>query len=263
MLSVSAPGYLKFQVNKHHLRRADFKTGIILTVISGLMLNTALNYPLTDSYGGIENSWYVSPALFPLIISTALLICSVFLLVNSIRYGIRNKLLREYFSILQFIPGENGIRIAVILMFLGGYTYVLIPRVDFFVATAVFLFGFIPTFYVKDFSVTRLSIKAFAMGCLVIAVLALSGAGSAIKDHVIYIYDLLVIAIYIWSAVGLYAIGKSRPEIFSALNYCLAISITVALLICISFRFGLLVPLPKEGLVLELMHEIRNLLRSR
>ena len=227
------------------------------------MLYTATNYPLTDSYGGIENSWYVSPALFPLIISTALLACSIVLLANSIRYGVRYKLLREYFSILQFVPSENGIRIAVIVLFLGGYTYVLIPRVDFFIATAVFLFAFIPTFYVKEVLLTRISIKTFSVGCLVIGLLAASSVGSIIQVHVSYIYDLIAVLIFMWSAVGFYRVAKFKTEILQALNICLVISITVALVVCISFRFGLLVPLPSEGLVLEFMHEVRNLMRSR
>ena len=54
------------------LARANFKVGLVLLIICAVFFVHTLSFPMTGSYGGVENQWYVSPALFPLILLSAL-----------------------------------------------------------------------------------------------------------------------------------------------------------------------------------------------
>ncbi|MCP3868621.1 MAG: hypothetical protein GY703_11085 [Gammaproteobacteria bacterium] len=59
---------------KAHLRRLDFRTGILLSLLAIGIIWEASGYPISDSYGGVQNVWYVSPALFPLLVGGLLLL---------------------------------------------------------------------------------------------------------------------------------------------------------------------------------------------
>ena len=66
------------------LRKADFWTSIVLFALGVAMFIGATTFPMTDSYGGVQNVWYVSPALFPMIIASTLVILSLVLFANAI-----------------------------------------------------------------------------------------------------------------------------------------------------------------------------------
>ena len=54
--------------DKAGLRKADFWTSILLFALGVAMIGGATTFPMKDSYGGVQNVWYVSPALFPLLV---------------------------------------------------------------------------------------------------------------------------------------------------------------------------------------------------
>lgn len=55
-------------MKKKELRKADFITSILLLLFSVWVIMETLKMPMKDTFGGVQNVWYVSPALFPLII---------------------------------------------------------------------------------------------------------------------------------------------------------------------------------------------------
>ncbi len=73
--------------DKTGLRTADFWTSLALFALGVAMIGGAATFPMTDSYGGVRNVWYVSPALFPLLVAATLVVLSAVLLVNSIVTG--------------------------------------------------------------------------------------------------------------------------------------------------------------------------------
>jgi len=77
-----------------------------------------------------------------------------------------------------------------------------------------------------------------------------------------YALDLIVLAV----AVGLTLATRRRLASDSILRrrfaLTVSVSVAVALLTSVSFKFGLLVPLPAEGAVVRLLEEIQLMLRA-
>jgi len=75
-----------------NLRKADFKTGVMLIAFCLWFLSiTFVFMPFKETYGGVENVWYVSPWIFPAVVLTLLLLLSVILTVNAVlRQGHRD-----------------------------------------------------------------------------------------------------------------------------------------------------------------------------
>jgi len=74
------------------LRKADFKTGLMLIAFCLWFLSiTFVFMPFKETYGGVENVWYVSPWIFPAVVLTLLLLLSIILTVNAVlRQGHRD-----------------------------------------------------------------------------------------------------------------------------------------------------------------------------
>jgi hypothetical protein len=50
------------------LRKADIFSGVIISLFGLWVVGQALKMPMKDSWGGVQNVWFVSPALFPLFV---------------------------------------------------------------------------------------------------------------------------------------------------------------------------------------------------
>ena len=74
-------------MEKKELRKADFITSVLLLLFSIWMLIETFKMPMKDTFGGVQNVWYVSPALFPLIISIFISVLGIALFIHSIKSG--------------------------------------------------------------------------------------------------------------------------------------------------------------------------------
>lgn len=238
--------------NPLRMRRADFWTSLIFFGIAAGMIGSAMTMPLKESFAGVQNAWYVSPALFPLMIAGALLILATVLLCNSIRTGGAQAALA---AIGRRASGDGDAmaRMLTSIAIIAAYVYGLIPRVDYVIATALFLQVFIAAFYIGRKEIMRLH----TLAVLLVAIPAfladlfrfypMPGALSR------YLLDLLVLVVTVglalvtWRRLASDAVSRRR---FAAV---LAISAIVALLTSLSFKFGLLVPLPAEGAVVRVL----------
>jgi hypothetical protein len=97
------------------LRRADFVTSILLLSFGVWMLGETFTMPMRDTFGGVQNVWYVSPALFPLIISAGLLLLGTVLLLHAIRSGGAASFVAAIRGI-QAMDREPNVRFAGILL---------------------------------------------------------------------------------------------------------------------------------------------------
>ncbi len=134
-------------MEKKPLRRADFITSIILILFAIWMLATTVTtFPMKDTFGGVQNVWYVSPALFPIVISIGIIILGIVLLINSIKEGGA----KMFFEGLAHIkPGisENMLRFLSIVLVFVAFVYLNIPRIDFFLSAMLCLTVFISMYY--------------------------------------------------------------------------------------------------------------------
>ena len=55
-------------LEKDTLRKADIFSGAFIFLFGLFVVYQALQMPMKDTYGGVQNVWYVSPAIFPLFI---------------------------------------------------------------------------------------------------------------------------------------------------------------------------------------------------
>jgi hypothetical protein len=129
-------------------RQYDFKFVVVLLLILGYILKLTLSFPMSGSYGGVENQWYVSPALFPLILLSALFMCCAALLVSSVKQQGN----RQFFSLSHWIGDKTNQSVRdrwLIIGLLIGYVYVLVPSTDFYLATTIFVASLTCIFYLQ------------------------------------------------------------------------------------------------------------------
>jgi len=243
------------------MRRADFWTSLIFFGIAAGMIGSAMTMPLKDSCAGVQNAWYVSPALLPLLIAGGLLILATTLLCNAIRTGGARAALTSLGKWAE-AGTEATARMLVSIVIIAGYVYGLIPRVDYVIATALFLQVFIAAFYVGRKDVMRLQTTVYLLVAIPAVLADLFGLYPQPGTTPRYALDLAVLLIMAW--LGVVTWRRLVPDPIGRRRFAItiAVSITVALLTSVSFKFGLLVPLPAEGPVVRAMETVAIALRQ-
>jgi len=66
-------------MDKEKLRKADFFSGIIILLFGAWIVIQAFKMPMKDSWGGVQNVWFVSPALFPLFVGFVIMLLGALL----------------------------------------------------------------------------------------------------------------------------------------------------------------------------------------
>ena len=51
-------------MEKEKLRKADAYCGIVIFIFGAWIVRQATKMPMKDRWGGVQNGWFVSPALF-------------------------------------------------------------------------------------------------------------------------------------------------------------------------------------------------------
>lgn len=243
------------------LRKADLATGLIFVLLGLWIIIMALQMPMKDSYGGVQNVWYVSPALFPLCVGGAIALLGLLLV------GIRAKQMGT--GQLQALTGSllsgpsrrfkmSGAlhRFFAIVGLLLVYVYIHIPSVDFLICTTLFLTVSILVYYFDDNMLLRRLMRLYYIGSLPFVLFFIFGrpqmdpwVATVIGD----IYNLLLLAVFI-----MYARLQSgrTAELKRRLFIGLVTEVAVPLILCPVFKYFLLVPLPTEGILVTLMDNI-------
>ncbi len=231
-------------------RRSDFYTGIVILIMSIAMLIESLSFPMQESYAGVENVWYVSPALLPILVSALLIILSLALIRKAIYDGGMAKALTDLPTIGKAILNEQFLLFLMIVLYLSIYVYALIPSGDFYLTSMVFLFAFVLPFYLDNSRLLSVTFWPFSVIGLFIG---LSGHTSTLNTPSID-YILLALMIFI-VCFSRFKIGNDASQKSKWLITLLSSVITPLILIP-AFKFGLLVPLPTEGIVIHFLERI-------
>jgi hypothetical protein len=129
---------------KEKLRHADVVTALLLIGLSSAVLIGASRMPLRGTYGGVVNVWYVSPAAMPFVIGAGLFLMAITLLRASAREGGHRGLIPYFALRLRGLSTNRQVhRMVGVVALLGIYVYVLLGRVNFFVASSLYLTVFI------------------------------------------------------------------------------------------------------------------------
>ncbi len=242
--------FLEEQESTNKLRKADFKAALVLLCIAILILLETLKFPMTGSYGGVESQWYVSPALFPLILVSVLLASSALLLITAIKARGYRDVFNYKGWIGDFGQSINRDRWFVIIQLLL-YIYIFIPSCDFFLCTANFLLAITFRFYLSN---SALMLPLYATQT--IAVAGLFGLRASLLDE-FYFFSMEIVSdekLIAWSdslLAGMIAINCLTLLLFSKAEkikivYLLATCLLVPLILVFVFTFLLQVPMPVE-----------------
>ena len=142
-------------MEKEKLRKADIFSGGIMFLFGLWILSQALKMPMKDSWGGVQNVWFVSPALFPLFVGAMIMLLGALL----IRIAFREVGSEELKRVLRWLGSPDVVRFlktapllrfyAIVVLFFS-FVYLNIPRIDFFLCSVLFLVVFISMFYFDD-----------------------------------------------------------------------------------------------------------------
>ncbi|WP_430474373.1 tripartite tricarboxylate transporter TctB family protein [Thalassospira lucentensis] len=228
-------------------RRADFFTSILLLVLSIAMLAETLTFPMADSYGGVSNVWYVSPALFPLLVSGLLIVMALILMSRAIRDGGMAQAIEDLPNFGRFLASENLHRLLVLIGIISAYVYALVPNIDFWIASFAFLTVLIAPFYIDDPRILRPLFGPFVVVSIIVFAIGRDADvnGTLLDAFVLIgaIFQNLIVATM--SRTNQLYLKKWRISVMSAF--------LTPLVLVPCFKFGLLVPLPVEGIVINAM----------
>ncbi len=95
-------------MEKEKLRKADIFSGGIIFLFGLWIVSQALKMPMKDSWGGVQNVWFVSPALFPLFVGAMIMLLGALL----IRIAFREVGSKELKRVLRWLGSPDMIPIS-------------------------------------------------------------------------------------------------------------------------------------------------------
>ena len=243
-------------MNKTEMRKKDFVTSIVLVAFGLFMiLYTILVIPMKDSWGGVMNVWYVSPGLFPASIGIFIILMGFVLMRRAIQDGGAKKFLEDI-SKKRESSGKT-LRFLGILVVISAYVYLHIPRVDYFLSTVLCLMVFISFFYFDRPGILKKLFIFYSVGCLFFLVLFLAGIDKRLNGGFLYFTDVLVFLFLLGYAFYCWALVRGDNALRRKFRITVIMAIVPSLVLIPSFKYFLLVPLPVEGGIIELMNIVR------
>ncbi len=251
-------------LDKERLRKADVFSGAVIFFAGARIVRQAFKMPMKDSWGGVQNVWFVSPALFPLFVGGIVMVLGALLsryALKQVGCGEFRKTIRWLLSrsVLPYLTCEATIRFyAVVVLFLS-FVYINIPRIDFFLSSILFLVVFITMFYFDDPRLLKRLLFFYLAGTIGFLIYFGFGIDKTLTRILVFATDILALFLIGCYCYYLWMLIRNDPP--SRKKYRIALIVSVATpLICIPiFKYFLLVPLPKEGLVVALLDILRYL----
>lgn len=249
-------------MEKDKLRKADAFSGTAIFVFGLWVVSQAVKMPMKGSWGGVQNVWFVSPALFPLFVGAMIALLGALLVKNTLK-TVGFKALGDIIGwmvsreLILFLKTPALIRFYAIVTLFFSFVFLNIPRVDFFLGAILFLLVFISMFY---FDNDRLLIKLlvfYLCSTLVSMIFFAVGIQTALEFYIPFSGDWLTLVLI--AAYGIYAWTQVRTDAALRKKYAtmLILAVLAPFLIASAFKYLLLVPMPKEGLVVFLLDAIR------
>ncbi|WP_108659185.1 hypothetical protein [Acuticoccus kandeliae] len=243
---------------KAALRKADAWTSGVLAIIAILMIAKATTFPLEGNYAGVKNAWYVSPALFPLIVGGFLFVLSMALMAKAVS-DYRRLSGGSILAIPFAAAWTKGQDVIIVGLLLTGYIVGLVPRIDFVAATAIFLIVFMFAYLLPTQGQRYGLVAAFSAGAALVFLVSLVTWPPVGSDGQKTI-DLVVWALAAVAAV--FGIAVSSGPLRRRAVQATVTSLVTALFLSAAFKYFLLVPLPKEGWTIGLMDAVRSAIRA-
>ncbi|OPZ20922.1 MAG: Tripartite tricarboxylate transporter TctB family protein [candidate division BRC1 bacterium ADurb.BinA364] len=154
------------------MRKADLLAAPLLIALGVVVIARSAQMPFGGQYGGVDNPWYASPAIFPLLVGFLLIVCSAIVAAHALREGGHRGFWLFWRERIRRAGSDAGLfRIAFILAWIAVYVFGMAGRLDFYWASGIFLFVFMAVFHRASPGASRLR------KCLNLAWLLALGAG--------------------------------------------------------------------------------------
>ena len=244
------------------LRKADIFSGAIISLFGLWVVGQALKMPMKDSWGGVQNVWFVSPALFPLFVGGIIILLGIALVVNALKIvGVSG--LKDTFGwlispeLMHFLKSEAMIRFYAIVVLLFSFVFLNIPRIDFFLCSVLFLCAFITMFYLDDPSLLIRMLGMYLAGTVGFIVWFLLGIPKVLEATLPYSSDWLTLIFTLCYCFYVFHLIRHQPRLHKKYKTGLIVAIVAPFTIGSIFKYFLLVPMPTEGLIVAVMDAVR------
>jgi hypothetical protein len=252
-------------IDKSKLRGADIITSVLFFALGIYILIEAFQMPLKDSYAGVNSVWYVSPALFPLIIGAAMILLAIAIF----SFAMKNGGMAALKSSVAALKGtrllsDANIRYAAVLVALLSMVYVNLKMVDFYLTIVLYLVFTITVFYLDDVRIMRSVFYLYFIEMSILLILRVTGLAVVLDKLFYYFVDsiaLVMIIVLLVRMVALIRKSEQAPVYRKKFRQAMLMSWITPFFVVIIFRYMLRVPLPKEGAVVNVMSMIYYLFR--
>jgi len=249
-------------MDKQNLRKADIFSGTVISLFGLWIVSQALKMPMKDSWGGVQNVWYVSPALFPLFVGAMIALLGALLTRTALKsVGILElgRTLTWLWSsdLVRFLGTPTVIRFYAMAVLFSGFVFLNIPRIDFFLCSVLFLVVFISMFHFDDDSLLIKLLLFYLAGTVITFVFFVLEFPKLLEGHITYAGDWLTLAFILAYCMYAWVLIRPTPVMRRKYRTSLILAVIAPFLIGPIFKYLLLVPMPTEGLVVTLMDAIR------
>jgi hypothetical protein len=245
-------------IEKDKLRKADIYSGAIIFLFGLWIVLQALKMPMKDSWGGVQNVWYVSPALFPLFVGSIIMLLGALL----VRIALKQVGFKEFKNtvswllskaLLQFLNSIPNLRFYSIVVLFLSFVYLNIPRIDFFLSAVLFLAVFITSFYLDDAALLKKLFFFYLAGVFVLIIYFSLGINEPLGRIVPFPADILAICFIIAYCLYAWRLVRNNAELRKKYRTAMIVAIASPFIVGMIFKYFLLVPMPAEGLVVTIM----------
>jgi len=245
-------------LDKEKLRKADIFSGAIIGLFGLWIILQALKMPMKDSWGGVQNVWYVSPAIFPLFVGCMIMLLGGLLCRTALK-TVGFKAFAETVrwlsgkALLQFLNSVPNLRFYSIVVLFLSFVYLNIPRIDFFLSAVLFLAVFITSFYFDDAELLKKLFFFYLAGVIVLIVYFSLGLNEPLGRIVPFPADILALCFILAYSVYAWMLIRDNSVLRKKYRTAMIIAFASPFIVGTIFKYFLLVPMPAEGLIVTVM----------
>ena len=248
-------------LEKETLRKADIYSGIVIFLFGAWIVWQASKMPMKDSWGGVQNVWFVSPALFPLFIGGMIMLLGLLLVrtaLKSIGMKAFGSTLQWLFSknLFQFLNSISNLRFYAIAVLFLSLVYLYIPRIDFFLSAVLFLSVFITMFYFDEPELLKKLFFFYLAGTTFFIIYFAVGLDKLLNPVLPFAKDVFALVFILGYCFYAWRLIRSSAPLRKKFRTGLIVAIVAPLLVGVIFKYFLLVPMPAEGMVVALLDAI-------
>ena len=245
-------------MDKDKMRKADIYSGAAICLFGLWIILQALKMPMKDSWGGVQNVWYVSPAIFPLFVGSMIMLLGALLCRTALKmvgFKAFGETVRWLLSkaLLQFLNSIPNLRFYTIVVLFLSFVFLTIPRIDFFISAVLFLVVFITSFYFDDAMLLKKLFFFYLAGIIVLILYFAFGLNEPLGRIVPFPADILTICFIVSYSVYAWKLIRRNPMLRKKYRTAMILAFVSPFIVGTIFKYFLLVLMPSEGLVVAVM----------